>query len=249
MMTLVEFIAPLKRSSQRDKCLVVLYYFEHYKGTPAMTVAEVRAALGQARVQGAKQMNVAQVFSGAGHHVDASETDEKGRKLWQLTGAGSSAVRSLLGLPDDQPEIAMDVSSLRSTAAKLSDGVARQYVEEALLCLRVGALRAAIVFLWSGGMRQLQNKAAVAGWPEVSAAILKHDLRAKPVKKVEDFAQVKDSVMLLAIRELGIIDKGQWTMLDAVLGLRNQSGHPSKYSPGAKKASAFIEDLIGIAFA
>jgi hypothetical protein len=213
-----------------------------------MTVGEIRAALAQARVPSVSKMNIAQVLANAGHNVDTGESDGKGHRLWRLTSAGSETIRGLLGLPDEQPEIAMDVSSLRKVAAKLTDAVTQEYVQEAILCLSVGALRASIVFLWSGGMRQLQTRMATETWLKVNAAIQRHDPKAKAVSKIEDFAQIKDSTMLLAARDLAIIDKGQWTMLDAALGLRNQCGHPSRYSPGEKKASAFIEDIANIIF-
>jgi hypothetical protein len=59
---------------------------------------------------------------------------------------------------------------------------------------------------------------------------------------------VNDRVDLLAFEELGLVDKGQRPTLEEALGLRNRSGHPTKYRPGVKKVSGFIEDLVGIVF-
>jgi hypothetical protein len=55
--------------------------------------------------------------------------------------------------------------------------------------------------------------------------------------------------MLLALQELGILDKGEKTTLIEALDLRNRCGHPTKYTPGIKKASSFIEDVVGIVWA
>jgi hypothetical protein len=36
--------------------------------------------------------------------------------------------------------------------------------------------------------------------------------------------------------------------LEEALNLRNRCGHPTKYRPGEKKVSSFIEDVAGIVF-
>jgi hypothetical protein len=248
MISLVEFLHSLKSKAHRGRCLAVLYYNEKYMDVPAMSVAEVRAALVRARIPRANQINVAQVFASAGALVDTSETNSRGHKLWHLTGSGVSFVRDELGLPEEEPEVAADVTALESAARKISDPLAQEFVGEAITCLQVGALRAAVVFAWTGAVRTLHDSAAALGWPQVEAAIQKHDARIKNVKKIEDFASVGDKTFLLAARDLTLIDKGQWTILQHALDLRNQCGHPSKYSPGPKKVSALIEDLIGIVF-
>ncbi|MGH8823315.1 MAG: hypothetical protein ACRDVN_02415, partial [Jiangellaceae bacterium] len=157
-------------------------------------------------------------------------------------------IRQRHNLPDEQPEIAHDVNTLREVASKITDEVARAYVEEAVLCLSVGARKAAIVFLWSGAARKLQEDALATGAAGLNAAIQRHDSRAKQVSRVEDMAQINDKTALLAMRDIGMIDKGEWTILGHALDLRNQCGHPSRYKPGANKASSFIEDLVGIVF-
>ncbi len=86
------------------------------------------------------------------------------------------------------------------------------------------------------------------GGSSVTAALTKHDPKARPVSRIEDFAAVKDKITLLAARELTLIDKGQWTVLQSDLDLRNQCGHPTKFKPGPKKASSLIEDLINNVF-
>ncbi|MFD3400998.1 hypothetical protein ACFWUU_09995 [Kribbella sp. NPDC058693] len=213
-----------------------------------MTTGEVKAALTHARLPRARSMNVAQVFASAGALVDSADINEKGHKLWHLTETGSKEIRSALGLPDGQPEIAVDVATLEKAAKNISDSLAREFVEEAITCLQVGAMKAAVVFAWTGAIRTLHDSASILGWPAVTSAIQKHDARVKAVGKIEDFAQVKDKTFLLAARDLAILDKGEWTVMQQALDLRNQCGHPSNYRPGHKRVSAFIEDLISIAF-
>jgi hypothetical protein len=248
VITLVEFLAPLRGNPHRDKCLAILYYSERYKDCPGMPVDQVRDALGQARVANAKKINVADVLARSGHYVDAPETDSRGRKLWRLTEQGRRYVRELLSLPSDEPEIEQDVSTLRSLVAGISDPVVQGFVDEGIKCLSVGALRAAVVFLWSGAVRTIQELMLQKGVKTLDVALHKHDPKAVTVKRVEDFAMIKDKLTLLAARELGVIDKGQWTVLDSDLGLRNQCGHPTNYKPGVKKASSLVEDLINNVF-
>jgi hypothetical protein len=226
----------------------VLYYNAHYKDTPAMSSTEVRVGLREARVPGASSVNVSDVLARSGHFVDAAETNQRGHRLWRLTDSGARHLRQELGLPDEQPEIEHDVAALSRLAHRVSNDVVRSYFEEAILCLRVNALRAAIVFVWSGAIRTLQEEALSRGASAVSQAVQKHDARAKQVQKIEDFSAIRDVTTLLACRELGLIDKGEWQTLDEALGLRNRCGHPTQYRPGVKKASSYIEDVVGIVY-
>lgn len=98
-------------------------------------------------------------------------------------------------------------------------------------------------------MRTLHEAALAKGAAKVNAAIAKHDPRARAVSKVDDFAYVKDKVFLLAAFDLGLVDKGERDTLQEGLDLRNRCGHPTSYKPGEKKASGFIEDIVGIVFA
>lgn len=86
------------------------------------------------------------------------------------------------------------------------------------------------------------------GSAKVNAAIVTHDPKARTLRKADDFANVKDSVFLKALQDLGLFDKGEKATLEEALSLRNRCGHPTKYRPGVKKASSFIEDVVGIVF-
>ncbi len=247
-MTLAEFLAPLGGGPQRELCLSVLYYQQHYQGNPALTAKEVRDGLIRARTPKATKINVADVLSKSAELVDNIEAAGK-RRLWQLTTTGEKHVRTKLNLPASAPEIEHDVTTLEALAAKISDEVVRDYILESIKCLSAGALRAAIVFIWTGAIRTLQEEALTKHRATINAAITKHDPKARPVNKLEDFAYIRDAIMLLALQELGILDKGEKTTLVEALDLRNRCGHPTKYKPGIKKASSFIEDVIGIVWA
>jgi len=246
-MTLVEFLAPLSKGANRLKVMAVLYFKQRYEGTESLTVDQIRTAFKQARVPGAPKLNIADILAKSGHFVDSPGVLGL-KRLWRLTPTGEKEVRTALQLPDSQPEIEHDVATLQHLVPKIADIEAREFVEEGIKCLQVGALRACVVFLWSGAMQVLHERAWSVGAPEVNAAVQKHDPKSPKLHRADDFAYVKDRVALLALEELGMVDKGQRATLDEALGLRNRSGHPTKYRPGVKKVSGFIEDLVGIVF-
>jgi hypothetical protein len=246
--TLVEFLASLPAPrTNRNRILATLYYLKRYEGVEAATVETIRKAMTQARVSNARNMNIARDLSNSGADVD-SPGSEDGKRLWKLTDTGEKSIREMLGLPEAEPELEHDVSALSSLAQGINDEIVKGYVEEAILCMSVGALRAAIVFLWTAAIRTLHEEAMTLGAKAVTAAVQKHDPKARSIGKVDDFAYVKDKTFLLAAQDLGLIDKGERDTLQENLDLRNRCGHPTQYKPRESKARGFVEDIIGIVF-
>jgi len=247
-MTIVEFLHPLKGGATRDLCLAALYFSQRYNDQSEVTVDELRALLKRARVPRAAKLNLADVLAKCAPHVDT--VGMRGRSfLWSLTTAGQTHVRSLLGLPEAEPEIEHDVSSLEALLSSISDAEVADYLAEAIRCLSVGALRAAVVFLWAGAVRRIQQDCIACGATNADAAVQKQDPKARKIRKLDDLVYVKESVLLLAAQDLGLFDKNERSTLTDALNLRNKSGHPGKYKPGPKKVSSFIEDLISVVFA
>src|SRR5689334_3126736 len=103
-MTLIEFLAPIRDASHRDKCVSVLYFKRRYEATEALTADQIGKALIHARVPKAKSMNVADVLNKGGEMFDSPGVSGKAR-LWRLTLTGEARVREILKLPGAQPEI------------------------------------------------------------------------------------------------------------------------------------------------
>lgn len=246
-MTLVEFLAPLKSGSNRDKCIAVLYFKSRYEHLAALTADQVRKALASTRVPRAGLINVADVLAKSGAMVD-SPGASGGARLWRLTPTGEAYVRMLLKLPEAQPEIEHAVTSLESLAAKVVDPNVREYVEETIKCLKFDSLRPGIVFLWAGAVSVLREKCIAKGLAEANTAVRAHDPKAREIRKSDDFAYIKESVLLLAAEGLGVLDKNERTTLGEALDLRNKCGHPTRYAPGILRASSFVEDVVGIVF-
>ncbi len=246
-MTLVEFVAPLKNRSRKDKVLACLYYRSRYEGVQSLTVEGIRKALKAARVRSVGKINVADVVAKSGEYVDSPGT-ESGKMLWELTDTGRSYVRQLLGLPDSEPELEHDAGTLIALVGKIADEYVKGYLQESVKCLQIGALRACIVFLWSGAIHTIQEELLNQYGAGLTTALRKHYPKARSVSQQAHFAYINDKTTLLAAESLGHVDKSERGVLADCLDLRNRCGHPGKYDPGPKRASSFIEDIVTVVF-
>lgn len=245
-MTLIEFITPLKKSSSRNRILALFYYKHKFEGLKALTVEQVRQGLKSARVSKWSKVNISDVINKCGHYLDSP--GKKGNKrLWKLTQSGFNYVQKLLNLPIE-PEIEQDVDTLLVISAGINDLEVRDYVEEAIKCLRVDARRACVVFLWAGAIRTIQKQLIGYESKKLNDALQKHDLKSRKVMRLDSFAYIKDKITLLAALELGLYDKNEKDTLEESLNLRNRCGHPGNYKPGVKKVSSFIEDVVSVVF-
>lgn len=246
-MTLVEFLAPLAKRTHQDRILAVLYFRERYEQKTALTVDDIHQGLKSARAKAWAKVKVADVLSKSGPLVDTCGFQGK-KRLWNLTDSGREQVRRLLGLPQADVELEHNIGTLENLLSQVSDADVRGYLDEAVKCLQVGALRACTVFVRVAAIRKLQADLVAKGTAAVTAAIQKHDRKARTLKGLDDFAYVKDATTLLAAKELGVLDKNQKDTLTEALNLRNRCGHPGRYRPGVKKVSAFVEDVTSIVF-
>lgn len=247
MVSIVEFIHPIHNNDLRDICIAALYYSQQYENTGPLTVEQLREKLSQARIKHYQKINIAGVLARSAPYVH-SVGKEGNRFLWTLTSSGETYIRELLNIPHSNVEIENDVSTLEKIVQKIPEPEVKRYVEESIKCLKIGALRATVVFLWSGAVRRIQEKILSCDNTKLNAALQKHDPKSRVVNQIDDFAYIKEKILLLCAQDLGIFDKGQRDILEVSLDLRNNCGHPGKYDPGSKKVSSYIEDLIGIVF-
>lgn len=246
-MTIVEFLHPLKDASLRDVCLAALYFSQRYDNTESLTVEGLRAVLRRARIPKIASMNLADVLSKAAPYVDTAGKDGH-RFLWALTTTGQQHIRGLLNLPAAEVEVENDVAALSKLLKGIHDPDTADYVDEAIKCLSINALRACVVFLWAGAVKTVRDSMIACGITVTNGALLKHDPKARNIKTVDDLVYVKESTLLLVAQDLGIFDKNERGVLEDCLDLRNKCGHPGKYKAGPKKVSSFIEDVVGIVF-
>jgi len=239
--TLPEFLAPLSRAGHRHLVLGVLYYEAQFGASKALTPSQIRSFLRRAAIRGARRINVSDVLLKSGPLV---HRDVGSCGAWRITTSGLKYLRDKFGIPTGTVA-GLDVD-IAKILGSIQDEDAREYFGEALICIRSGALRAAVVFIWVGSIRLLQDKMLQLGTAQLNAALLKHDPKSRNLKDIDGFAYVKDKLALLAAQELGILDKHQKDVLQGCLDLRNLCGHPGKYRPGEKKVSAYVEDILTV---
>lgn len=87
-MTLIEFLHPLRRESRTIQVQAALYYIKHYLGRDSAQVAEVRDALIDARMPGAKGTNLGQALA-RGTPTFARSRAECGRSRAPVRGTSA----------------------------------------------------------------------------------------------------------------------------------------------------------------
>lgn len=241
-MTLAEFLHPVRNRPKRVAVLAALYYFKHEEDVSEMTTGEVKKALVKAQVPRARKANISDVLAKLVPWVDRVR---QGR--WEITTSGEERVRAWLSLGDDEPA-KEDVSSLEHLSEGLENDAARDYVDEAILCLRAGARRAAVVFLWAGGVHEIREQIWRVGTKKDIETALQVGKPKARFRKKDDFSLVKDSALIDLAGHLSVFDQSERKRLTEALNLRNDCGHPVKYKPGEKKVSSFIEDVLQVVF-
>ena len=247
-MTLTEFLYTLRKGKRSDQVLGALYFLKHERGTADASTADIRQALIDAGIPKARNINLSQALNQAAPF--AQRLGPHG--IWEITSSGEDHMRNVLALPVNQPQAQRDVQSLEQTAAGIGDGNVREYIEEAIKCLKVDAKRASVVFLWAGAVHTIRQQLWIKAGKNaktIDVAIKAQNPGARNFKKQSDFDYVNDALLLDAAAELTLFDRSEKKQLKQALDLRNDCGHPVKYRPGEKKVSSFIEDVINIVFA
>lgn len=143
-----------------------------------------------------------------------------------------------------------DLMDIEELVLKITNEEQKDYLKEAVSCLRTGALRAGVIFIWTAGIRLIQQKILDDyTLNEINKELKIIYPKAKEIKIIDDFAFVKDDFTIQLSNRLGLYDKNQKNeLINSCLGLRNKCGHPSKYNPMPNKVKAFIEDMISMVF-
>jgi site-specific recombinase XerD len=141
----------------------------------------------------------------------------------------------------------IDTKILNNLVKKIANDEEKNYFQEAILCLSLGALRAGVIMAWTAVIRNIQARCLQFG-NRLDPAIQKHYKDARTISTIDDFAFINDKTVLLASTDLGIFDKHQKSTLIECLDLRNRCGHPGNYSPGPQKVLSYIEDIIHVVY-
>lgn len=246
--SLVELVANLASPTRQETVLAAMLFDKHSRGNEKTTTSALKQLLIEAKVTNARRANVADVLSKAGAYTHSLSKTAAGHMQWELTQTGEAHIAGLLGVSLPAAALVNATARLESEAAAIIDVQARKFVEEATLCLRADARRAAVVFMWVAAVYMLQEQVWPHGVAAINAAAVKHNPKARTIVKRDNLSEFNEALLLQVAQELGVLDKNEKQILEQCLTLRNSCGHPNKYWPGVSKVQSHIEDIISILF-
>lgn len=245
-----EFLKSLKKGSLASRVLCVVYYLSEHRDVATLTSSDVIDVFRTIRDRQSASGNVSQALitcaqSGFVHNTGT----KRGREiLWEVTDTGRAEVRNVLGIVVEPDELEKEVNDLTVIASRLSNADVRDYLQEGIDCLRVRAMRASIVFVWSGAIRLIQARLMDSAYLAGTLASLKALGVRRPIATIDDWSYVEDSQTLRAAKDVGLFSKTQHQTISQGLVLRNQCGHPSNVKPSTNKTKSYLEELSDLVF-
>jgi hypothetical protein len=225
----------------------MIYFVTTTESVETLTSSGLRELFKRFRERNVASINASDVLSrlGAAGHLEAVPNSRP--IAWKITDTGEAKVRAELGIADDASELRSEIAELTTLAKRVASEETRDFLLESVSCLGANALRAAVVFVWSGAIWTVQEWLMKRPLRDVNKEIEKHQ-KTREVKKIDDFAFVNDNTTLIVARDLGLWDKGQHKMVEHALDLRNQCGHPSRYKLPLSRCKSVIEEMITLVF-
>jgi hypothetical protein len=147
-------------------------------------------------------------------------------------------------------EITVQVTQLLSDLpSKFPNVVERDFLNEALICYRHGAFRAAIVMCWNLAYDHLLDYVLTK---HLAAFNVRLPIRCPHLAKRgftavvtrDDFSEIKESEVIDICRSANIITADVYKILDIKLGRRNTAAHPNTIKILQPQADDFISDLV-----
>lgn len=245
-----ELLKPLKNESIQVRALAVAYFLIKHRGVSAVTSSDIVDIFKNIRDRTAAASNISQaLINSAGLGFVHNTGAKRGKAiLWEVTDSGAADVETRLGIVAELHEFAREVVELTAVASALANQDIREYLQEGVNCLKVRAVRASIVFVWSGAIRLVQQKlmdTALIGKTITS-------LRAQGIKaninSIDDWSYVKDIQTLQTAKDVGLYNKTEHQTIGNALVLRNQCGHPSNFTPTLNKTKSYLEEINDLMF-
>jgi len=243
-MTLTDFkqtLLGLAEKSHADKIKLLGWYLHSHKGMEHFRPSDIRGCY--------EKLHLALPSSFSGYFGNLVTRREllKNSSGYRL----EHRVREAFDQRYGTREITIQVTELLlSLPAKIPNLAERTYLDEALICFRQGAFRAAVVMTWNLAYHHLCDHILAnhltefnGRWPIVYPG--HHKRSPKSVATIDDFAQeLKESELIEICRSAKIITKDVHRILTDKLGRRNSAAHPSSVRIEQLQTEAFVDDLI-----
>jgi len=161
------------------------------------------------------------------------------------------SIRKSLDEKHGQRTITIQVTQmLAELPSKVPEVSEREFLQEALICYKHKAFRAAIVMTWNLAYDHLlsyilQHKLSDFNtqWPR-SFARRHAQARVAVMGAREDFGELKESEVIAICKSAAIISADVYKVMDEKLDKRNSAAHPSVLHIGQIQAEGVIDDLV-----
>lgn len=122
----------------------------------------------------------------------------------------------------------------------------RRYLQEALLCLRAGAFRAAIVMTWNLAFDHLEELVIQKHLDDFNGAIIKRfPKQSQTISKKDDISEIfKESEVIEICRTGKILTGNEMKVLGEGLNWRNMVAHPSAVLATRIQAEHIAHNLV-----
>lgn len=162
------------------------------------------------------------------------------------------AIRAEYDAKYGEHDITLNVRQMvKELPAKVPDLAERDFMKEALVCLRHDAARAAIIMVWNIVFYHLCNYVLKHRVGEFNGAYRIRYPNKWPHAKVQTIAtyddfsvDLKESEVIEICKSANIINPNVYKILVEKLGKRNTAAHPSTGRVTQVQAEAFIDELI-----
>lgn len=136
------------------------------------------------------------------------------------------------------------IRELRKYFSDIKDKNTLSFLNEAIVCLERGLLRAAVVFTWVGAISVLKEYIYVNRLNEFNIEAKSKFSNWKKASTKDDLTRMKENNFLDTIEAISVIGKDVKKELQHCLQLRNSCGHPNSLDIGETRVAAHIEILI-----
>lgn len=134
---------------------------------------------------------------------------------------------------------------IRVYLSKISNPEIRSFVQETMLCLEAGALRAAVVMSWVGAVAILYEHVLKHHLTDFNQEAKRRNLqKGKDATTLDNLAAMKESDFLDVLEGINVFGKNTKQELQSCLQRRNGCGHPNTHIIGAQTVAHHIEVLI-----
>ena len=239
MNDLERFVEPIEGFSSKPAPFtveVVAWYLHEVKQKERFQPADIGPCFDEIHV--IRPANVSLVLNRlCGKSPPRMIKDAKGYRLHQVARKELGAT-----LPQRATSVAT-TQLLNSLLARVTNPAQKTFLQEALVCFKHHAYRAAAIMVWNLAFSDVLDRILASHLAAFNTGIGTNNLK-KPIVDRVDFEKLKESEIIKIASAAGILGKESVKKLEEKLGKRNTAAHPSTVVVSVATAEEMIQDLI-----